>query len=70
MAANAVKLYKGRVLLYVGEPKGGVNATDEFFDLLQKDWEVVSTAQMEPFPEGYEQLWVLQRKGTKKGWLW
>lgn len=24
---------------------------------------------LQPFPEGYEKLWVLQRK-KRKGWLW
>ena len=36
MALNCLKEYRGSRILYVGEPRGGVNANDEFFSALQK----------------------------------
>lgn len=35
-----------------------------------QDWELVGTEEVEPFPEGYERLYILQRKNAKHGWLW
>lgn len=48
-----------------------MNASPEFFDALAKDWECVETQPVDPFPNGLEKLWVLQRVKRKKGWrLW
>ena len=34
MALNALDAFAGRVVLYAGEPRGGANGTDAFFDAL------------------------------------
>jgi len=71
MAAEALQQYKGSTLLYVGESRGGVNANDAFFDGLQAGgWECTKVVAVEPFPGGFEKLWVLQKKGARRGWLW
>ncbi len=36
MAANCLKEYKGKYLLYVGESNGGVNGSADFFAALEK----------------------------------
>ena len=54
--------YRGEVLLFVGEGRGGVNATEETFDLLERDWVVERTVQVRPFDGGYEKLWVCRRR--------
>ncbi|KAG1653853.1 hypothetical protein FOA52_009083 [Chlamydomonas sp. UWO 241] len=70
MAANSLKAYKGRHLLYVGESKGGINADGVFFDALENEWDMVGVEEVEPFPEGYERLYIFRRKAAAKGWLW
>jgi hypothetical protein len=69
MALNALKLYKGDRLLYVGESRGGINANEAFFDALEKGWEVEKVVNVLPFPDGFEVLWVLRRKGRGRGWF-
>ncbi len=39
-AARAVQAYPGDKLIYIGEDKGGCNADDSFFDLLDEQWSV------------------------------
>lgn len=41
MAYDALKLFKGNKLVYVGEPEGDACATDDFFELLNKEWKLV-----------------------------
>ena len=38
MAANAVKLFKGRRLAYIGEGFCGCTGDDEFHEILRSDW--------------------------------
>lgn len=47
MASSCLKEYRGNCILYVGEPRGGVNANDEFFSALHK---VRSQARGSPRP--------------------
>jgi len=39
MAAAALRAFRGAVLWYVGEGRGGACADDAFFDALENDWE-------------------------------
>jgi GNAT superfamily N-acetyltransferase len=41
MAANAVKLFKGNKIIYIGEGSGGCNANDDFFGTLGGNWQEV-----------------------------
>lgn len=43
-AAEALKLYAGDMVIYAGEGYGGCTADDEFFDILESDWEWLSSA--------------------------
>lgn len=48
--------------MYVGEGRGGVNASDEFFDGLDAEWEVTSVMELDPFPQCFERLYLLRRR--------
>ena len=37
-AADSVKLFNGKYIIYIGEGREGCTANDEFFDILEKDW--------------------------------
>ncbi|KAI9023168.1 hypothetical protein DFJ74DRAFT_76156 [Hyaloraphidium curvatum] len=62
LAAEALKAYAGRLLFYVGEPRGGANANDVFFDELQRSWRVQKVVDIEPYEGGVEKLWILERR--------
>jgi len=62
MAHNCLQLYRGRTLLYIGEGRGGVNASPDFFDHLERRWDVRSVEDLDPYPGGCERLWVLDRR--------
>lgn len=62
MAIKCLCEYKGKYLVYVGEGRGGVNASPAFFDTLDADWELVETHKLAPFARCYERMFVLKRK--------
>ena len=43
VAENALKLYKGNKVIYIGEGHGGCTGTDEFHDALGKDWQLIES---------------------------
>ena len=53
--------------MYVGEGRGGVNASDEFFDGLDAAWEVTSIIDLDPFPQCFERLYLLRRRPAVVG---
>ena len=62
MAARCLELYRGDVLVYVGEGRGGANASDAFFTALERDWECRRTVLLKPFPGNHERLFVMHRR--------
>ena len=72
MALRAVDKYSGRYLIYVGESLGGVNATPEFFERLNDEWDCILRQELAPFPRCYERLFLLRRKEAKPSpwWAW
>ena len=42
--------YKGKVLLYAGEGRGGASADEEFFASIEKGWRLVAKHTLKPFP--------------------
>jgi len=44
-AADALKRYRGDMLIYAGESMGGCTADDEFYEVLERDWEWLSTSE-------------------------
>lgn len=61
-ALRCLREYRGDALAYVGEGKGGVNASDEFFENLDAEWEVTSVLDLDPFSECFERLYLLRRR--------
>eukprot|EP00752_Nemacystus_decipiens_P016351 g14623.t1 len=62
-AVRCLREYTGDALAYVGEGRGGVNANDAFFDGLNAEWEVTSVVELDPFPQCFERLFLLRRRG-------
>jgi hypothetical protein len=77
MAYNAASAYVdvspvfNDTIVYVGEGRGGANADDAFFDLLESgDWVLVKVMPVQSFGDkGFEKLYVLKRvaKGVVTG---
>jgi hypothetical protein len=66
MAVLSLRAYRGSTILYVGEGRGGVNASPAFFDELERDWVCEQAIELDPFPECFERLYVLRRKPAAK----
>jgi hypothetical protein len=49
MASSCLSAHRGSKLIYIGEGWGGCTADDEFFDMLDKGWNVVGEYPMENF---------------------
>lgn len=62
MALRCLREFRGDTFVYVGEGRGGANASDEFFDGLDAEWEATSVLELDPFPQCFERLFVLRRK--------
>jgi hypothetical protein len=62
MASEALRVYCGKVLLYVGEGRGGYNADNTFFDALEARWRVKAVLKLAPFRGGFEKLYLLKRR--------
>ena len=61
MAERCVRVAMCDTIAYVGEGRGGVNGTREFFDVLDAEWHVAECIELDPFPESYERLYILRR---------
>jgi hypothetical protein len=49
-------------VLFVGEGRGGANASDAFFDALDLEWTCEKVIPLDPFPQCHERLFVMKRK--------
>lgn len=66
MAHQCLNNYQGNTLVYVGEGRGGVNADENFFDLLAGgEWTLVKTEAVDTLPDCYERLYILRRSQPK-----
>lgn len=43
-AADALRRYRGDMLIYAGEGMGGCTADDDFYELLERDWKCLATS--------------------------
>lgn len=59
---RALRLYKGDRVVYVGEPKGGVTGCDQFFDLLDAEWEEEKIIRIPRYMGLHDQLISYLRK--------
>ncbi len=63
LAVSAVKKFKGNKIIYVGEAKGGCTGTDDFFNLLDKEWkEIKPENNINNWPEINDQIFFYERK--------
>ncbi|MBX9878112.1 MAG: tetratricopeptide repeat protein [Candidatus Obscuribacterales bacterium] len=58
---NTLRLFRGKRFIYVGEGEGGCTGTQEFHDLLKKEWHLVKRLDIPQWPGVYDQLSVYER---------
>jgi tetratricopeptide (TPR) repeat protein len=61
-AYNALRLFKGNTVIYVGEGPGGCSGTAKFHSLLARDWDLVGQIEIPQWPGVYDGLFVYMRK--------
>jgi hypothetical protein len=62
MAASALRAFRGAVVWYVGEGRGGACADDAFFDELEEAWEPDEVHALVRFPGLYDRAHRLVRR--------
>lgn len=62
MAANCLKQFKGRYVVYIGESSGGCNASDEFFDLLNNEWLELASLDIPQWWGIHDYVWIYKRR--------
>lgn len=66
MALDALRAYRGNMLVYVGEDHGGCTGDDEFHELIEAEWEEIGHNQSHPTYAGIScRLLVYRRKGQR-----
>ena len=61
-AFDALTAYKGNTLIYIGESWGGCTGDDQFFRLLQNEWECTETVDIPRWDGIHDSLFVYKRK--------
>ena len=61
MAYQALGLYQGQTVIYIGEGRGGCCANDEFFSTLADDWEAVEEVEIPQWWGVHDYLTVYRR---------
>jgi hypothetical protein len=54
--------YKGDRMVYIGEGRGGVNASPRFFSVLEVEWICERVEPLAPFAECFEKMYVMRRR--------
>ena len=63
LGVSALKEFRGNKLIYVGESKGGCTGTDEFFNLLKREWkEIKPEHNIDNWPDINDKLFFYERK--------
>lgn len=62
MAFKCLENYRGDTLVFIGEPRGGVNGDGQFFDALGRDWVLEETLPVDALADCHERLWILHRR--------
>lgn len=62
MAADALKAFAGRRVVFVGESEGGCTANDEFFELLDRDFDCAADVEIPQFDGMHDRLSLWERK--------
>jgi hypothetical protein len=61
-AAWALRAYQGDRVIFIGEGEGGCTADDDFFQLLEKDWQVKNIHQPVQFYGIHDYVFVFDRR--------
>lgn len=62
VAQQALEAYQGHRLVYIGEPEGGCCASDGFFALLHRSWELVREQRIPQWPGIYDRVFFYERR--------
>ena len=62
MATNAIKVFKGNKLIFIGEDSGGCTADSEFFEILDKGWNKAGKVDIPRWEGIYDSLTFWTRK--------
>lgn len=62
MADNALRIYRGSTLAYIGEGHGGCTGNDLFYNRLDRYWEEIESVAIPQWPMVHDTLSVYQRK--------
>lgn len=61
-AEQALASHFGETIIYIGEGRGGANASESFFDTLSRHYDVERRVDVHPFAGGLEKMFVLRRR--------
>ena len=61
MALRCLRQYKGEILIYVGEGRGGAHANGDFFDEVLSSYSLEKVIELKPFPRCHEKLFIFRR---------
>jgi len=61
-AYEALKAYKGNILVFCGEAHGGCTADNDFYKLLSKEWKATTNIDILRWPALYDYMCVYTRK--------
>lgn len=61
MASNAIRLFEGQHVIYIGEPRGGTTGDDLFFHLLDEQFELLESVKIPNWPGYRDKLQVYRR---------
>lgn len=61
-AFESLKLFKGNLLIYIGEPENGCTADDDFYDLLEKEWNCKQEIEITNWDSIHDSIYIYERK--------
>ena len=67
MAANALRAYAGRTVIYVGEDDGGCTGDEEFHRILAEEWKESEGIAIPQWWGLHDALWIYERGGYGDG---
>lgn len=72
VAFNALRMYRGDTVCYVGEGHGGCTGDDAFHERLETDWELTDQITIPQYDGIHDRLeiWKRQSKSKKKFWTY
>jgi len=62
MATKCLKSYKGEYVIYIGESHGGCTADEEFFDVIERDFELVKRIEIPQWYGIHDELYIFKRR--------